>query len=146
MILKSEIEKYINEAADELGYMVYDYSIYLKGENTKISVKIDKIPGITHKDCEMFSNRLGELLEYSEILPKYMLEISSPGLDRKLKSLDEIRRFQGEPMKLICRIDDENRTYKGIIMGISEDIIELNTENKKLKINYCSISDAYLDY
>lgn len=146
MIVRNEIEKLAQEAADGLGYMIYETVIYLKGENSKITVKIDRLEGVSHRDCEIFSKRLDELITGSGLLAKYMLEISSPGLNRRLRTLDEIRRFQGEPVKIIGTVNGVQQALKGTVTSINDDVIELHSENAFIQIKYCNIKDAYLDY
>jgi len=58
---------------------------------------VDQLAGVTHEDCEAFSRDFGVVLDVEELIPggEYTLEVSSPGLDRKLKGIDDYRRFAG---------------------------------------------------
>src|SRR5579875_48916 len=57
----------------------------------------DQLAGVTHEDCEVFSKDFGTLLDVEDLIPgaEYTLEVSSPGLDRKLHGLEDFRRFRG---------------------------------------------------
>ena len=112
-MVKDEIQKILKKTADETGYTVYESSIYLKGENSKITVKIDSLNPVSHGDCELFSARLSANLDESGILPNYFLEISSPGLDRKLRNIDELVRFVNSPVKIVYADGDINRVIQG---------------------------------
>ncbi|HOP30265.1 MAG TPA: hypothetical protein P5120_09620 [Spirochaetota bacterium] len=150
-MLKEEILKLINLAADNLGYAVYEASLYLKGPNTKITVKIDN-PGsphpVSHGDCERFSNELAALLDEKEILPAYFLEISSPGINRKIRNKDEFYRFKGSPVKVVYEYegDDKREAVKGILSEVNDEEIEISGEKSKIVIKHSSIVHANLDY
>lgn len=65
-------------------------------------VEIDRLAGVTHDDCQVFSHDFGTLLDVEELIPgaEYSLEVSSPGLDRKLYGEADYRRFTGSLVKL----------------------------------------------
>ena len=62
----------------------------------------EKLSGVTHDDCTSFSRDFGTLLDVEELVPgvEYTLEVSSPGLDRKLRTLADFQRFNGSLVKL----------------------------------------------
>ncbi len=146
---KEEILKLINLAAENLGYTVYEASLYLKGVNTKITVKIDN-PGsphpVSHGDCERYSNELAALLDEKDILPAYFLEISSPGINRKIRNREEFERFKGSPVKIVYEENDKNDVIKGILIDVNEQGIEISAEKNKILIKHCSVIHANLDY
>jgi len=148
-MLKEEILKLINLAAENLGYAVYEASLYLKGPNTKITVKIDN-PGsphpVSHGDCERFSNELAALLDEKEILPAYFLEISSPGINRKIRNKEEFYRFKGSPVKVVYEEGDKRDAVKGLLSEVNEEEIEISGEKSKIVIKHSSIVHANLDY
>ena len=145
-MVKEEIEKIIQDVAASLGYIVYEYSIYLKGENTKIVVKIDSLDVISHQDCEMFSNEFAGQLDESEILPNYTLEISSPGINRKLRNRDEFNRFRGAPVKVKYKDKDRISVIKGTLSMVNENGIILSIEDKDVSIFFNDIIGSNLDY
>ena len=146
LTLKDSIQQKIEEAAGSLGYMIYESAVLLKGENSKIFVKIDHIRGISHQDCENFSKRLSYLLDQAQLLPNYFLEISSPGLKRKLRSLGEIIRFTGSPVKFKWNDGSADQVVKGKILKVEGNDIILETEKGEMKISFQSIETANLDY
>ncbi len=143
---KEKILEIINNVAEELEYMIYDSSIYLKGENSSIRVIIDKLEGIAHSDCEIYSKRLDQILQFEDILPNYTLEVSSPGLKRKLRNMEEIKRFVGSPVKIVYYSDDIKKVIKGILQKVNEEKIEVLSDNRKLFLDYNNIVNAQLDY
>ncbi len=150
-MVKEEITEIIHKTASELGYSVYEMSIYLKGENSKINVKIDNVHAISHEDCERFSKELSYNLDNSSILPNYMLEVSSPGLNRKLRSMDELKRFIESPVKITYDKESMNETIQGTLIAVDEKDKKLAVKVKEgkniiLNIAYESIIHANLDY
>lgn len=143
---KETIEKIIQDAAADLGYMIYESSVLLKGEQSKLVIKIDSPAGISHKDCSIFNKEMIKRLDNEKILPNYSMEISSPGLSRKLRSIDEFIRFKGSPVKVIFESEGESKVIKGIINNIIDTDIELKSDNKEIIIDYKTIRKANLEY
>jgi ribosome maturation factor RimP len=64
---------------------------------TRSHAGFDQLAGVTHQDCEAFSRDFGTVLDVEDLIPgsEYTLEVSSPGLDRKLHGIEDYRRFEG---------------------------------------------------
>lgn len=91
-------------------------------------VPVEQLSGITHGDCERFSRDFGTALDIEDLVPgaEYLLEASSPGLDRKLSKPEEFRRFAGQ----LCKVQTftpvaGNRHWQGHLGAITEDAISL---------------------
>ncbi len=82
----------LSEEEDELSYL----------RDLPAGIPVAQLSGITHGDCERFSRDFGTVLDVEDLMPgtEYTLEVSSPGLDRKLRTAEEFRRFQGQLCKL----------------------------------------------
>lgn len=141
-----ELQELIRTVAADLGYKVYESAVYLKGENSKLSVKIDHLKGISHSDCEVYSRELSRRLDAEELLPNYMLEISSPGLTRKLRSLEEFIRFTGSPVTVVFEREGKRESRAGIIQSIAGDAIELRDGDAVITIRYGEVVRANLNY
>ena len=87
------------------GLEVVDVEFRGGGKARMLRVFIDKPGGVTHQDCEAFSREVGTILDVEDLVPggSYTLEISSPGLDRKLVRPADFERFQGSRVRLITR-------------------------------------------
>jgi ribosome maturation factor RimP len=144
--LKEAILRLIDETAGRLGYQVYEAGVLLKGVNSKIVVKIDCQAGIAHQDCERFSKELSAALEDTELLPNYSLEVSSPGLDRALRTADEFIRFAGSPVKVVYQDGSERRVVKGTIGEGDGRTVTVSGEQGEVTIPYDAIVNANLDY
>ena len=112
-----------------------------------LRVYIDKPTGITHADCECVSHQLSAALDVEDLVPtNYTLEVSSPGLDRKLSRPADFRRFEGRKAKVRMRTTLEgSRTVTGRIEGSSPQGVSLRAANgEELEIPYAEIELARL--
>lgn len=74
------------------------------GKSRMLRVYIDKPGGVTHEDCANLSREVGTILDVEDAVPgAYLLEVSSPGLDRKLVRPEDFERFTGNRVKLMTR-------------------------------------------
>ena len=143
---KKEYEEIVVQAASLLGFTVYEHSVRLKGVNSKIQVKIDGNTPVTHGDCERYSRELSRLLDEKGTLPNYMLEISSPGLKRRISTQDEFLRFKGSPVKVIYNEQGTGRVAKGTLVELSDAEITVKEGKKDIVIPFGAIKSANLDY
>lgn len=112
-----------------------------------LRVFIDKPAGITHTDCETVSHQLSAVLDVEDLIPSsYRLEVSSPGLDRKLSEPSHFRRFRGRRAKM--RVSEPlggPRHVTGRIDGAGRGRVRLRTdEGDLLEIAYEDIELARL--
>ena len=144
---KKEYEELIDQVAKECGYSVYERSIRLKGVNTRITVKIDSASDIAHADCERYSRELARTLDDKGTLPNYMLEISSPGFNRKIRSPEEFVRFVNSTVKIIYE-DNGGKFAKGKLLAADENGINVyvTEEKRELRLPYNAIKSANLDF
>lgn len=145
-MLKDEIEEIIQKAAGTTGYLIYESTVYLHGKNSKITVKIDSLDGIKHQDCEKYSRELSAAIDEAEILPDYVLEISSPGLDRKVRNLDEFKRFTGSIIKITADDNDKRETLKGKIKSVEGSNVVITTDKGEKIYDFGKIIKASLDF
>jgi ribosome maturation factor RimP len=84
--------------------------------------------GVTHADCEFISTQVGTILDVEDVIPgeSYTLEVSSPGVERKLSKPSEFQRFVGQKVKVVLRQPVENqRHWIGALKSFSEGVITL---------------------
>jgi ribosome maturation factor RimP len=146
LVLKDRIMGVIEETSRDLGYWIYEASVLVRGEDSRIAVKLDSLAGISHNDCERFSRELSGRLDDKELLPNYSVEVSSPGFNRKLKGLDDFVRFKGAPVKVVYSEGDVNRVFKGTIEDVRDGIIDLRSGEESLSLSIDIIQNSNLDY
>lgn len=136
--IEAVVERLGNEVAAELGYELIEVEYRKEGPDWVLRLFIDHENGIGIEDCQRFSEALGVVLDEKDPIPgKYLLEVSSPGIERPLKKDRDFVRFAGKmvEIKLIKPINNR-KTYRGELMGITGD----DSERKvALKINDSNI-------
>jgi ribosome maturation factor RimP len=97
----------------------------------------DPLAGVTHGDCANFSREFGTILDVEDAFPgSYTLEVSSPGLDRKLTKAKDFERFTGSRMKLMTRNPvNSNRYFEGRLESFRDGLLtlDLSVASKKSK-------------
>jgi ribosome maturation factor RimP len=97
---------------------------------------LDQLAWITHEDCESFSRDFGTVIDVEELVPvdEYTLEVSSPGLDRKLATRADYERFQSSPVKIRTFAPvSGNRHWQGKLTEVRPEGIVLDLTAKKQK-------------
>jgi ribosome maturation factor RimP len=97
------------------------------GKHRVLRVFIDKEGGVTHADCQLISEQVGTVLDVEDAITfSYTLEVSSPGLDRKLVKKSDFVRFEGSLARIVTRIPlDNQKVFRGRLQGLANDRILL---------------------
>lgn len=131
-----------------------DVEFKREGPNTYLRIFIDKAEGVTLDDCQSISQECELALDVENIIQtQYILEVSSPGLDRPLKKREDYQRFQGRLMKIkTYRPLDGQKKFLGYLQGITEErqeapsMVTLTTKDgKEYHIPYDMIGSARLE-
>ena len=102
------------------------------GARATLTLYVDKSAGVTLEDCEIASRAASEILDpLEEKLPDYVLEVSSPGLDRPLWTLDDCVRFRGRRVvvQLVRKVDGAAR-LKGVLEDVQGDTLTVLDEDQ----------------
>jgi len=106
------------------------------GKARMLRIFIDKPGGVTHEDCANLSREVGTILDVEDVMPdgSYLLEVSSPGLDRKLSRPKDFERFTGSRVKLTTRNPvNGNRHFEGRLESFHEGHLTLDVSAAKRK-------------
>ena len=117
---RDRIRQVAEKVIESLGYELVELELKGGGKHSILRVFVDKPEGITHGDCELVSEQLGTVLDVEDLIPfAYTLEVSSPGLDRKLVKDSDYTRFEGKLAKIQTRVPLQNqKTFKGRLRGL----------------------------
>ena len=130
--------KLLEPAVERLGYELADLEVRLGGKGGLVRVFIDKPDGIDLDDCEKVSLAVSALLDVEDPVPgNYNLEVSSPGLDRKLTKVEHFQRFAGETVKVKMRFPIEGRRrFRGTLVSSDEEniVVEVDGESHSLPL------------
>ena len=161
----------VREIADRIasssGLEVIEVELLGGGKARMLRVFLDKpaagddpLAGVTHEDCANFSREFGTILDVEDAMPgSYTLEVSSPGLDRKLTKAADFARFTGSRVKLTTRqLIDGNRHFEGRLESFQDGRLTLDlsvashksrkkmgdTAGKKIEIELANVEKANL--
>ena len=143
------IEEISKEIGDWMGLEIVDVEFVTGNRGWVLRVTIDKEGGVTIDDCAAFSHQLDPRLDVENCFPgqAYTLEVSSPGLTRPLKKLQDFTRFQGRRVKIrtVCEIEGQ-KVFKGILAGEREGRITLKSGKRDVTIPFEEIAKANLEF
>ena len=146
---KMDLER-IREAAERVarsaGTEVVDVE-WKVGRQRFLRVYIDKPEGISHKDCETVSNQLSVILDVEDLVPgpHYILEVSSPGLDRKLSKPAEFQRFAGRLARISTTEPVENQKFfEGRLAGFADGKVQIEVKGRVIALPVEGIRKAHL--
>lgn len=144
---REAITEKVREVAERVGASegieIVDVELVGGGRNRVLRMVIDRVAagdapteaglttgpsGVTHADCEFISYQVGTILDVEDVIPgeAYTLEVSSPGVERKLSKPSEFERFVGQKVKIVLRRPVENqRLWVGALKGFSDGVITL---------------------
>ena len=119
-----------------------------QGRYSLLRVYIEREEGVTIEDCEKVSRQVSALLDVEDpIAGEYTLEVSSPGVDRPLFSVEQYAKYVGSEVNLkLRRAVDGRRKFKGQIIKVSGDIVGLLVEGTEYDLEYSDIEKASIVY
>jgi ribosome maturation factor RimP len=136
----------IQPLVESLGYEFVGLEYNANPKSSTLVLYIDKPEGIVVEDCENVSREVAALLDVEDPIPgHYDLEVSSPGLDRPLFTLEQFQRFTGEQAKLTAFAPvDGRRKFKGRILGASDGNVRMEQDGNEVTLEFSNIAKARL--
>ena len=131
---RDRLRRLIQEVVESQGYELVDAEFKGAGKSSLLRVFIDKPEGISHRDCELVSEQVGTVLDVEDLIPfSYTLEVSSPGLDRKLVKESDYTRFEGKLARIQTRIPlNQQKVFRGRLQGLSGGKVRLELRRGNL--------------
>ena len=139
--LRVTIHNMIQSSVEIMGYELIDTECHQGKKSLKIVVYIDHIKGIKIDDCVKITNAISPILDDDNVVNEYYnLEVSSPGLNRKLILKEHYDKFIGKVIKIKLKIKIDNRKiYKGTLLERIDDSISIVENNQKINIQMDAI-------
>lgn len=143
--IAEKVEHLIMPNVSELGLELVDVEYIQDGAYFFLRVYVEKLEGeISLEDCAALSNAIEERVD-AVIEDKFFLEVSSPGLERPLKKIEDYERFKGEKAKLLLKNKiDDTRNIVGYLVKVENGIIYLEIDGLIHEINFEEIKKANL--
>ena len=130
--IEEKVESMVKEKIENLGYILYDVLYLKEGKDQILRIVIDNEKGISLDDCEKVNNEIKDIIDEEDFIKEaYLLEISSPGIERLLRKDWQFKKFIGEEVniKLYKKDENGNKDYIGILKNITDDYIEIEAQN-----------------
>lgn len=134
--LEEKIYNLASKVAEDYGYELVEVNLLGKGKRMLLRVYIDKEGGVTLNDCEFFSRRFENILDIEDpIQGTYTLEVSSPGLTRPLKRIEDFKKNIGKIIRVITRQKIGNQSFfMGRLTDVTDDSLRLEVKEMKKEI------------
>ncbi|MBP3579894.1 MAG: ribosome maturation factor RimP [Clostridia bacterium] len=125
--IASRVHELVKETVEECGCILWDVEFVKEGSDHNLIIYIDKPEGISLDDCEMVNDAVEPILDEADPIDgSYFLEISSPGLERELKTVQHIKAFLGERVLVkLYAAKDGKKAYDGKITAFDEEKNEI---------------------
>ncbi len=132
------------------GIEIVEVQLLGGGAKRVLRIFIDKPGGVSHADCELVSQQVGTILDVEDVVPggSYTLEVSSPGVERKLSTPRDFERFLGQKARIVLREPlNDRRSWEGVLAGMTGDVVTLETQpGKSIRFPLSQIAKANLKF
>lgn len=142
-----EVETLLQPITRAMGLETVDVQVAGEAQRTVLRVLVDRPEGgITVEECARVNEALGRQLDLYDFFPHaYTLEVSSPGLDRPLRTDEEFRRFAGRRAELLAAEPlGGQRRFRGVLLGVVGDAVVVQIEQRQVHIPKAQIHQARL--
>ncbi|HYO82587.1 MAG TPA: ribosome maturation factor RimP [Bryobacteraceae bacterium] len=147
----ARVTEIAEDAGRPQGIEVVDVEFAGAGKARVLRIFIDKEGGVTHSDCEFMSRGVESVLDTEDLIPgdSYNLEVSSPGIERKLRKPADFQRFTGQRAKVVLTEAVENQKHwRGTLRGMEGDSTVLlePAKDRLLRIPLANVRRANLEF
>lgn len=128
------VSELVSPVADEMGIIIWDVEFVKEGSKKILRITIDSEEGIDINTCETFHRTIDPMLDEADPIDEsYYLEVTSPGIEREIKTDEHIEMCLGEKVELkLYAPKNGSKAYTGILQGLSDEgkvIIDINGES-----------------
>ncbi len=140
--LENKIAESIRPIVEDLGYELYDVIYEKEGKDNYLRVFINKEDGISLNDCENVNNSITDLLDEEDFIKSaYFLEVSSTGIEKRLRSNEHLEKSKGDKIEVhLYKMQDKQKILVGILKDFSDSQIIIVVHNKESIIERSNIS------
>lgn len=141
------IEQTVAKALEALDVELVDLIIQNQGKKKLLQFFVDKVGGVTLDDCGELTDKIDSVLEMENLIDgAYILEVSSPGVQRVLKKPDHFKQFLTQRVKIVLKVPLEGRGFfTGVIASADDDGFTLDDGTNQYRFAYDNIKKANLD-
>lgn len=142
----TELEQLLIPVVEALGYRCWGIEFLSQGRHSLLRVFIDHPDGVSVEACATVSRQASAVLDVEDpISGDYTLEVSSPGMDRPLFTLEQYAAYVGEQVKIRLRVPYEGRrNFQGVIRGVEDDDVVVQVEEHEYLLPIDSIDKSQI--
>lgn len=147
--LAEKVREIAKVAAENESLELVHVEVVGSGKKQTVRIYIDHENGITHDHCSAVSQQVGKALDADDpVSNTYILEVSSPGVERGLYSLKDFERFKGQNSRLKTHTAINNqKNFRGVILGVIDESVNFNDRtNGEVEIPFENIKKAKLEF
>lgn len=140
-----EIQALLQPVVEGLGFELWGLE-YIQGRGAVLRIFIDREEGVTVDDCALISHQVGGVLDVEDPIPsEYSLEVSSPGLDRPLFTLEQWTRYIGGKiqMRLLAPVAGKRR-LTAVLVAVEGEQLQLDVQGEALVVPFEQVDRANL--
>ncbi|BAP43451.1 ribosome maturation factor RimP [Pseudomonas sp. 21LCFQ02] len=126
-----QLQAMLAPVVEALGYTCWGIEFVSQGRHSMLRIFIDKEGGVLVEDCEIVSRQVSGILDVEDpISSEYTLEVSSPGMDRPLFTLEQFALHTGNQVKIKLRSPYEGRrNFQGLLRGVEEQDVVVQVDD-----------------
>jgi ribosome maturation factor RimP len=146
--IAEQVADLVESSLEEMGFELVDVEYLSRHGKWVLRLYIDKEGGVTLDDCARVSREIGDLIDVKDIIiHEYVLEVSSPGLDRPLKKEKDLKYAIGKKIKVKTAAPVEGRrNYTGYLRNFQEGILYMELESGQVNLPWKEVDKANLVY
>lgn len=146
-MLEKQLQDYLKESVEDMGYVFWGVETDkgAKQSDPVLRIYIDHEEGISLEDCQEVSNELSGILDVENLISsKYVLEVSSPGIDRKIFTLEQAEHMVGFKFKVkafstLQTSQFKGRKFKGKLNAVKEDILYFDSHGEIIELSFSNV-------
>jgi len=147
MKVEEKVKELLLPILEERDFKLVDIE-FIPSKRPILRIYIYNPEGTSIDDCEWVSKRIGALLDVEDLIDKaYVLEVSSPGLDRKFKNIEEYDIFKGRDVVVKTKEPiNEKKVFKGTLLGLEDEKVKIKENEETVEIPLENVSQTKLDF
>jgi len=136
--VQTALDNLVKNTVEGLGFILWGYEYRPHSESALLRIFIEKETGISVEDCATVSRQIGAVLDVENLIPvAYILEVSSPGMDRVLFSQEQYQNYLGEKAKIRTRTPlNGRRNFLGTLQTVSDSRVIIQVDNENFEIPF----------
>jgi ribosome maturation factor RimP len=141
---EAELADLLRATVEAMGFALWGLEFRAQGKNSLLRIYIDREAGVQVDDCAQVSRQISGILDVEDpIAGEYSLEVSSPGIDRFLFSIEQCQQYVGEWLEVKLRVPFEGRkNFSGTLVGIEDQDVVVRIDDDEYVLPFDSIDKA----